>query len=302
MLSSQSLRPVRDAWDRMPGNARGAVWISLAGLGFTGMIVCMKLLGRSMSLPQMLVLRSLFAVLWISPAILKIGIRTLRPVNGKGHVLRSFLGLGGITCLYLSATHLDLALVTTLGFTRVLFVIVLALLFLNERIRWRRSLATIVGFAGVLICVRPGSAGFDAWTLVGMLAALFAASVSTMIKHLTSSESPQAILFWSYLLIGIAALAPALWYWHWPSAEELLIVGFLSLFTALGQTCMVFGLRAGEATAVIPFEYSRLIYALAIGYLLFAEIPSLWTLAGGAVIIGSTLYIALREIQLGKRR
>ena len=65
---------------------------------------------------------------------------------------------------------------------------------------------------------------------------------------------------------------------------------------------MVFGLRAGEATAVIPFEYSRLIYALVIGFLIFAEIPSVWTLVGGAVIIGATLYIALREAQLGKRR
>jgi len=180
----------------------------VAGVGFTGMSVCIKLAGRVLPVFEIIVLRALFALVVMSPAILRAEPGFFATTRLGAHVLRSFFGLCGVTTMMLSITHLDLALATTLGFTRTLFMLVLAVLFLGEGVRLRRSAATMVGFAGVVVCVQPGAEGFNPWTLVAVIAALFAAGVTTMIKRLTTTEPPLRILVWSYLLIGAGALLP----------------------------------------------------------------------------------------------
>lgn len=286
------------AWAKIPGNARGALWILGAGAAFSGMAVCLKIAGTTLSVWQVLVLRAVFALVVLSPAIVGARANLLVTRRPRTHLLRNVLGMGGVICFYYALAHLDIALVTTLSFTRTLFVIVLAVLFLGERVRWRRTAATLVGFLGVVICVAPDGSGFDPWTLVPLLAALCAGGVSTTIKRLTSTESPLTIVVYSYLIMGGLALAPAAFTWTTPSLEALGVVALMGLFSAIGQSCMVHGLRAGEATAVAPFDYSRLIYAALFGYLLFGEVPAGQTWAGSAVIIASTLYIAVREARL----
>ncbi|MEM7252864.1 MAG: DMT family transporter [Pseudomonadota bacterium] len=296
------LRPFVRAWVTLPGNVRGALWTLLAAVGFTGMTVCIKYAAQTMPVWEIVVLRALFAVILLSPAIIRAGRPLWQTNRWPGHILRSVFGLCGVTTMMWSIAHLDLALATTLGFTRALFMILLAVLFLGEVIRWRRSLATLVGFGGVVLCMQPINAGIDPWILVGLVAALFAAGVTTMVKRLTTSEPPLRIIVISYILIGVMALVPASLVWKAPTFTELAFIALMSGFSAWGQTCMVHGLRAGEATAVVPFEYSRLVYAAAIGFALFGEIPSLWTWLGAMVIVLSTLYIALREAKLAKQR
>ncbi|MDE0781139.1 MAG: DMT family transporter [Alphaproteobacteria bacterium] len=292
--------PLLRRWECLPGNVRGALWMLLAGVGFTGMTVCIKVSAQTIPIFEIMALRAIFALLVISPAILRAPRGFFHTERPGAHVLRSLLGICGITAMMLALAHLDLTLATTLGFTRTLFMILLALLFLGEVIRWRRTLATGIGFLGVVLCIQPGATGFDPWTIVGVVAALFAAGVTTMIKRLTSTEPPLRILVWSYLIIGLIAVLPTAMIWKTPSFGELGIIALMGLFSAWGQTCMVHSLRVGEATAVAPFEYSRLLFAAVIGMLFFAEQPSLQTALGAAVIVGSTLYIAVREARLGK--
>lgn len=264
------------------------------------MTVCIKVSARTMPIFEIVFLRAIFAMLVISPAILRSPSGFFRTERAGAHVLRSLIGICGIATMMLSLAHLDLTLATTLGFTRTLFMILLAVLFLGEVVRWRRTMATCIGFLGVVLCVQPGATGLDPWTIVGVVAALFAAGVTTMIKRLTSTEPPLRILVWSYLIIGFIAAIPTAVIWKTPTFGELGVVALMGLFSAWGQSCMVNSLRVGEATAVAPFEYSRLLFAAAIGMLFFAELPSLQTLLGAALIVGSTLYIAVREARLGK--
>ena len=182
--------PLVARWSKLPANMRGALWMLLAGTGFTGMTVCIKLAGQTMPIFVIIVLRAAFALVVISPAIVRAERGFFRTTRPGAHILRSVFGVLGISTMMLALTHLDLALATTLSFTRTLFMIVLAAVFLNEIIRWRRTAATVVGFFGVVICIQPGAAGFDPWTLVGVLAALFAGGVTTMVKKLTSTEPP----------------------------------------------------------------------------------------------------------------
>lgn len=266
------------------------------------MAVCIKIAGRTMSVWELVALRTAFALLVIAPSCYRAGTRFLVTRRPGAHFFRSVLGMGGLVSFFFAVTHLDLALATTLGFTRALFVILLALLFLREKVRWRRSLATAVGFLGVVICVQPGADTFNPWTLVALAFALFGAGVTTMVKRLTSTESPLTIVFYTYVQMGLMAVVPAYLTWTTPSFNELAIVALMGICSVAGQSCMVYGLRAGDATAVTPFEYSRLLFAAVFGYFLFAEVPANQTWLGGAVIIASTVYIAIREARAAKRR
>lgn len=294
------LEPLVARWLRLSGNVRGAVWVLLAAFAFSGMGVCIKLLDGAMPVWELVLLRSIMALILLAPAFYRAGPQVFVTRRAGTHFIRSCAGMGALVSFFLAVTHLELALATTLGFTRTLFVIVLAVLVLGEVIRWRRSLATVVGFVGVIVCVNPGAGEFNPWTLSGLSFALFGAGVTVFVKRLTSTEAPLTIVFWTYVIMGSMAAIPAIYFWRTPEPWELGIILAMSLASAAGQTAMVHGLRAGEATAVTPFEYSRLLYAALLGYFIFAEIPSGSTWIGAVIIVASTLYIALREARLAK--
>ncbi len=285
----------RDRWLTLPGNFRGVVWALLAALAFSCMQVAIKEAGRNLPVWEILVLRSAIALVFILPVVHRAGWGSLRTARPKLHVFRSVLGFCGIATLVLSLKHLDLAIVATLGFTNTLFVILFAWAFLGERILRDRTIATVTGFVGVLICLRPGPEGVDPWALVMLASAIFAAGVHTSIKSLTRTEPPTRILFWAYVGVMILAIGPAIATWQTPSPKDLVMVAAMAACTTLGQTCMVQSLRAGEAVAVAPFGYTRILYATLFGFLLFGEIPAWTTFAGAAVIVAATLYLAIRE-------
>lgn len=298
----RKLKQLQRRWLQLPGNLRGAAWMLVAMLGLAGMTVTVKYLAQSMSVWELLVLRAAFALMILSPALIRAGPRVLRTGRLRLHVIRSLFGFTGMVALFFALKNLDLALVTTLGFARILFMILVAVLLLGETIRWRRTLATVAGFIGVVICMQPGADDFDPWTLAALAMALMGTGVTTTIKRLTATEAPLTITTYAYLIMGSIALVPALFDWQIPTTDQLLAVVAMAACSAMGQTCVVYALRAGDVTAVTPFEYSRILWAVAFGFLLFAEVPSASTWLGGSIIIGSTLYIGLREARLNRQK
>lgn len=279
----------------VPGNVRGACWIIMAAVWLTAMAVTIKVLGETMSPWQIVLLRSALALVIMIPALARQGFDKVKTGRPGMHLIRAIVGFCGFTSMIFAVTNLDLALFTTMGFTRILFVILLAIVFLGEKLNVKRAVATVVGFSGVIITTQPGAdAGFNPWIFVSLGSALFAAGVSISIKNLTRTEAPITILVWAYALMALFATGPAIYFWQTPNLTELGLVIMIGVFTTLGQTCTVMGLRAGDATAVTPFDYTRLVYAAAIGFFVFGEIPVLATVIGGAVIIASTLYIAMQ--------
>jgi drug/metabolite transporter (DMT)-like permease len=189
---------------------------------------------------------------------------------------------------------MPLADVTGISFSRSLWVIVLAVLFLDERLRLRRSIATITGFVGVLVMVRPGPEANPA-AFAAVLNALFVAMSVVLIKRMTATEKPIAILFWGTVIPTFVTMPPAIVVWQAPTNVDLVLMAAIGGGLSVGHACLIQGLRAGEATAVMPFDYSRLILAGIAGYIFFREIPDLLTLVGAVMIISSTYYIARRE-------
>jgi drug/metabolite transporter (DMT)-like permease len=194
--SALVIEPLRARWSALPDNVRGAAWILVSCVFFSSMAATVKLLGSRLDSLQLSFFRALFGFLAILPFVAWGGFVAIRTERLGMHVTRGLLGGTGMLCGFYAITHLTLAEATAIGFTKPLFMVVLAALMLGEVVRARRWSATAVGFIGVLIMVRPGSGALELAALVALFGALAAATVSLLIKRLSATEAPLTILFW----------------------------------------------------------------------------------------------------------
>ncbi len=288
-------------WRRIPANHRGALWMIAASLGFTVNAALVKTLiaGQAatggLDVFQVAFVRALFSFAVLLPFMLHAGPAVLRTRYPVQHGIRAFAGSAAMVCGFYAVGHLPLADFTALTFTQPLFVVLLAVVILGEVVRWRRWLATAVGFIGVLIMVRPGAGSFDPAALMALASVFGIAVAVTMVKRLPEGESHVTMLAYFCILSLAITLLPAFIYWRPPSgAQWLLLAGVGSLGVA-SQAMIIRAYRCGEASFVAPFDYLKLVLAGGIGFAVFGELPGPWTLLGAAVIVGATFYIARRE-------
>jgi drug/metabolite transporter (DMT)-like permease len=285
---------------RLPDNARGALWMLGAVSAFASMDALIKWVGQTLDPLQIAFFRCLFGGLFVLPFALRNGLSAVRTQRWGGHLGRALIGYTAMVLGFYAVTHLPLADATALSFARPLFMIVLAVLFLDEQVRWRRWSATGIGFLGVMVMARPGQGGFDHAALVAIAATLFVAGVGVMLKRLSTTERPETIIFYFTLTSSLMALGPALYVWRTPGWGDMAIMMLLGALGSLGQYLSIRSYRVAEATAVEPVDYARLLLATAFGLFLFGELPDAWTLVGALIIISSTLYITRREARLGR--
>lgn len=282
-------------WDLLPVNIRGSIWVTLAALTFTLMAGVIKTLGARLDSFEISFFRCLFALIVTFPFALREGPAAFRTQHLGLHLARAGVGVLAMFCGYYGITKLPLADVTTIGFTRALFMIPLAVLFLGEKVHLARWTATAAGFIGVLVMLRPGGEGPVFAVLVALAAAAFTAGGIVLIKKLSETEHPVTILvFYNFAttLVSFPTIFPV---WTAPTLRELVLLGVVAALAGIGQFCTIRGYADSEASAVVAFGYSRMIFALGIGFLIWGEIPDLWSLGGAAIIVASTLFIGLRE-------
>lgn len=259
------------------------------------MAAFIKLAGQSINTFEITFFRVLVGFLTLAPFVAKAGLRSLRTQYIKAHCLRALLGFIAMLSAYLGIHKLELATYTALSFTKPLFATILAVFILREDVRWRRWGATIIGFIGVLIMMQPGGHAFNPWGLLALGEALSIALLITILKRLPASETPLIMLFYYGLLGTILVTPPAIYYWEWPTSMEWVYLIIIGVTGALSQYWWILAFKAGEASVVAPFDYLRLLFAGAIGFAVFSELPDHWTLLGALTIIVSTVYIAQRE-------
>ena len=167
----------------------------------------------------------------------------------------------------------------------------IASLFLGEVIGARRGIATVVGFAGVLMITRPFGEGFEPWALVALSGAIFGSLVVMMIKLLSRTEPTMVIMFYFALFTTLFAFIPAVMTWQAPSWTQLALLVLCGVLGIVGQGLFTHGVGLGETSFVMPFDYLRIVYSFVIGFVWFAEVPGFWSFACAAVIIASSLYL-----------
>jgi drug/metabolite transporter (DMT)-like permease len=300
--------PVRDslpATGTAPAvdNVRGAFNILAACLLFTAMGAIAKVLGERLPAIEVAFGRAFGGLLVVLPLVLRAGPGAWRTSRLGLHVTRGTLGTMALICGFYAVTQLPLAEATALSFTKPLFQVVLAALILREVVRATRWVATVVGFVGVLVMLAPGLAGptLAPAALVGLAGAGFAAVVSITLRRLVHLEREITILLYLGLTGTLVTGVPTAFVWVTPTALE---AGLMLAMAAIGLVSQIFlmrGFRLGEASAMAPFDYSRLPFSAAVGFLVFAEAPGHATFAGAVIVAGSALYVARAEAQAARR-
>ena len=294
------LHRLRAAWSSLPGNHRGAIWMLIGTTGFTLNGALVKLLGAGGMHPfEISFGRSLVALLAMLPFIWRAGPGVLRSNHLRIHLGRGIAGGTAMICAFYALTKIPLADFTALSFTTPLFILLLAALILGERVGPRRWGAVAVGFLGVLVMTRPGAGGFDPNALAVLVMALGISIAVVLVKRLPPSESQVTMLTYFCLISMAMSAVPAALVWRAPTATEALLLVAIGVLGIGSQSLMIRAFRAGEASFVAPFEYSRLLFAAALGYFLFAEAPDPWSYLGAAIIVAATLYLARQGSRTG---
>ena len=209
--------------------------------------------------------------------------------------VRATLSMAGFILLVVAQAKLTLAEVAALTFTAPLFATIGAAIFLHEIVRARRWVATFIGLAGVWIVLRPGFEIVDPLFVLPIAAAVFIAASNLMVKSLSRSDSPNAIVAWLAIFSVPLTLVPALFAWSWPGPAALGWIFLLGLAGVGAHMSLTRSLAAADASAVLPYDYSRLVVTAGIAFVAFGEVPPVWTWIGGAVIVAAVVYIARRE-------
>lgn len=277
--------------------AIGLRLLSVALFGF--MNVGIKLAERhGAALPEILFFRQFGATLLVSGVVAAgPGFRSLRTQRMPAHVLRCAVGLSAMACTFAGLMLLPLAEATTIGFSMPIFATVLGALLLGEPTGWRRWAAVFTGFAGVLIVTQPGAAGghLGMGAAASLTGALLTATVSILLRQIGRTERPLTTVFWfSTLSLVPLGLAYAFYVQPHAAVTWAILLG-IGLLGGCAQLAMTASLSRGAVSLVVPMDYSSLLWATALGWLVFGTLPVAATWIGAPIIIASGLYIVWRE-------
>ena len=302
------LAPIKALWARLmapllllPGNVRGAIFIMTAGMIFTAGSGFVKELGGEISVFQILLIRQATMTVTVLPVIARNFPDALRTKSLKLQFVRVVFAIIAMVGSFLAIQHMPLADATALSFAKSLFVTIFAVVLLKEVAGINRWAATLVGFGGVLVIVQPGTHGVDIYAIYAVAGAAGAAMVSIIIRHLSQFDRSVTILSYQALLVGTVMLPLGIYYWVWPTPLQWVMMLSIGLLSVAGQFCNIAGYRAGEASAVAPLDYARMVFAALIGLVLFLEVPSWSTVAGSAVIVATSLYAVRSERRRARR-
>ena len=281
-------------------NMQGTIWALLSAISFVMMSVMLHMLGDSVSLAMMIFWRSLAGLLVTLPMAFmdKSAWKVKRPLPV---LMRSLFTTIAFFSSFYAFAHLPIAYAQSISFSRALFITVLAVFILHEKVAWRRITATIVGFVGVLIMTRP-SAQIDWASIVAIISAISYALSIVTIKELTKDHSPVTLVLYVNIFTTIAGipfifLDPTI-----PSMHQMILLFLMGMFGMGAQLFYVRGLNVGDVTLMSVLDYIRLPLSVLLGFLFFKQLPDFYTIIGALIVIGSTLYITLRESKLGKAK
>jgi drug/metabolite transporter (DMT)-like permease len=241
--------------------------------------------------------RNLFGLAILAPMLMR-GMHHLRTRRLRLHFLRAVLQLGSMLAFFTALGLAPLARVSAMSFTAPLFATLGAVLFLGETIHARRVGALLVGFAGAMIVMRP-TVSIE----LGMVLVLFSSfgwSIALLvIKVLSRDDSSLTLTLWMGIFMAPLSLLPALAVWTWPEPRDYLLLAVMGATGAVSHLAMAQAFRRADATAVLPVDFTRLLWASLFGFFFWGELPQPATWVGGALIFASTTYIAVREARRG---
>jgi drug/metabolite transporter (DMT)-like permease len=284
-------------WGGLSPLARAALLMLLGSGCVAVQLSAIRIAAATLHPFEIALFRNLVGFLVILPFLGRLGLHTLRASQPWRLALTSVGLLVSMVLFFVAVAELPLAEVMALSFTKPLFATLGAALLLREAVRARRWAAVLAGFLGVLIVLKPGAETVSPYAVLVLLSALVMAGVALLIKRLTATESATTIVLYQAVFMTAMSVPLALLYWRTPGLAELPALVVIGTLGTVSWLCMTRAFALVDASVVMPFEFARLPLTALAAYLLFAEVPTIWTWLGGAVIFASTAYITHREIR-----
>jgi drug/metabolite transporter (DMT)-like permease len=288
---------------------RGAAWMVGSALTFVIATSLIKYIGPGYPAPLQAFYRNVAGFVVLIPWMIKGWPKVFHTTRMGIMLFRSSLGVVAMILNFYAYQLLPLADANALSFTRTLWMVPLVFFFLREKLGPARIGAAVVGFAGVLIILQPWShgvgshaIGFGLPQMAALASALLFALTITGMKMLTRDHSPTTLLIYAAALGLVFSIPPALFVWRWADLHTLGLLAAMGVVGTISQGCYIKGMQLGDASAMTPIDYTRLIFATGIGIFVFHEVPTTATIIGSAIVVGSTLFITFRERALAKRR
>jgi len=262
---------------------------------FSIMVIFIRKASENLHILEVVFFRNLLAFIIMLPILKSSNLAAIKMQNTKLFFMRGFFGaigmLAGFTCL----TLIPLAQATAISFSKPIFITIGATIFLGEIIKIRRIAAIIIGFIGMLIIVQPGVNSFSFGVMLAIIAALAHSINALIVKKLTLTDTPQAIIMWMVIILIPITFIPAISVWQWPSFETWLYLWGIAIVGTLAHLTWTKSCSMAEITSLQPIEFIKLPMMALFGWVIFYEIPGAWTWIGGLIIFISTIYISQRE-------
>jgi drug/metabolite transporter (DMT)-like permease len=288
---------VRHRARRLDPTIQGLLWSGAAGLIFCNLNALMRVLALQLDPFQSQFLRYLFGLLVLLPLVLRHGLAAYRPRQIGGQFARGAVHTLGLCLWFVALPKIPLADTTAIGFTTPIFIMIGAYFIFREPMRWERWLASVIGFAGVLIVVGPqfSGGGGGLYSLLMLASAPVFAASFLITKALTRTETTGVIVVWQALTISLLSLPLALLNWQAPTPAQWF--GFLvcGLLGSAGHLCLTRSFQVADISSTQSIKFLELVWSAFIGWLVFADVPTQSTMIGGAVISAATIWIARRE-------
>ena len=285
----------------MTAHSRAALLMLGSTAFFAFMVIAIRLASETLHTFEIAFFRNFFGLLATLPLLLHHGPGLLRTQQLPRYFIRCVIGVVSMFCGFWAIGHLPLAQAVSLSYSTPLFVTIAAVIWLGEQVRMRRWAAVIVGFIGVLVIVRPGTAGFTMGSLVAVSAAVLSGIVAIQIKQLSRTEPADRIVILTTAIWVPLSLLPAVAVWEWPQGITWLWVIAAGVLGTGGHMLWTRALKLGDVSALTPISFMQLPIVAVLGFVLFGEAVDRWTVTGAGIIFAANAYIAHREAQLARR-
>lgn len=293
--TAQTLSFLKRLKEKLPSKLMGATFMLLWALSFSTAMGFAKTLSSEVDSVMVLFMRYFFGLIFFSPFIMKAGVKgfvTSRPIL---HIARIIALGAAVGCTYFAYRRLPLALATSIGMTGPLFTTVLAMILLKDEVRFAKWCLILFGYTGVIVAVRPHEVGISIGVWVALMANLCAAVSIICVKLLTRTESTFTIMLYANTATTFIAGLIAVIFWKTPSLSDLLSLIAVGGFGVFSQYCNVTALRFANPSFLAPFEYTRICFAIPVGFIFFDEVPNMWVIFGSLIIVAATYGLARVE-------
>lgn len=258
------------------------------------MAVCIKIASSELPAVQLVFLRSIIGLLIILPIVLPRGINYIKTPVLHLHMFRGLISICAMTCFFYAISKVGLSESTLLNASSPLFIGLLAMPILKEKITTRSAIALVVGFIGVCFILKPGTALFTFAALIGLCSGLFIACAKILVRYMANTEPVMRTVFYFSIFSTIYSSVLMIWFWQTPSLFDVSIMVLAAICATGGQTLLTYSFTHNEAVTVAPFTYVTVMMATILGWVGWNELPDIGSSIGAVLIIGSCLSLTIQ--------